>query len=319
MFFVEDCNIDFIGQILLPLNLRPVPGTMKIHQVISHTDVPQIHYRQLSCFCGIISNKDNKICQCFSPKIHYYQEATSTKNQNLKENDSQNQCSENEGKMKKKLVNNDTIINNGCSDTLVEVNENDIMKDGWRMDSVITETEQADIYKWMKEWNNNIVLEDKDMNTSVNLEEYHVETFDLTKECRDTTIARDTDQDEIFVLTKECSDCKFVKEKDQNEWFKTPVKKENDRLKRRLPPKIYDSKRQLKKGEDSKENIVCKQNPSIRTAISRVLQCFTCKIKLPFTSRDLIKCMACKNMYCIVCTDGQTYSDYICRHCFGED
>lgn len=69
----------------------------------------------------------------------------------------------------------------------------------------------------------------------------------------------------------------------------------------------------------NKENISRNANSSIRTVISRCIACALCKQKVPFNSKDLIKCMACEKRYCITCTEGECFFDYICKECFGEE
>lgn len=50
---------------LVPEGIRAVPGTMKLHQIIT-TEPNEIKYRQLSCFCG----KMRGLCSCHGPKTH---------------------------------------------------------------------------------------------------------------------------------------------------------------------------------------------------------------------------------------------------------
>ncbi|KAJ2937230.1 hypothetical protein O0L34_g19420 [Tuta absoluta] len=63
-FIVSSDDIKNIKN-LMPEGLRAVPGTMKLHQVIS-TELNEIEYRQLSCFCG----KMRGLCSCHGPKTH---------------------------------------------------------------------------------------------------------------------------------------------------------------------------------------------------------------------------------------------------------
>ncbi|XP_053620562.1 uncharacterized protein LOC128681045, partial [Plodia interpunctella] len=63
-FYVNDTDSRNICK-LIPSNIATVPGTMKLHQIISSSK-NIIKYRLLSCFCG-----DNAgLCNCFSPKLH---------------------------------------------------------------------------------------------------------------------------------------------------------------------------------------------------------------------------------------------------------
>lgn len=63
-FFVSSDDIKSMKK-LIPEGIRAVPGTMKLHQIIS-TEPNEIEYRQLSCFCG----KMRGLCSCHGPKTH---------------------------------------------------------------------------------------------------------------------------------------------------------------------------------------------------------------------------------------------------------
>ncbi|KAH9633052.1 hypothetical protein HF086_000412 [Spodoptera exigua] len=52
---------------LIPDDLRAVPGTMQLHQVIS-VKPHEIQYRELSCFCGEMRG----FCSCYNPKTHLF-------------------------------------------------------------------------------------------------------------------------------------------------------------------------------------------------------------------------------------------------------
>ncbi|PZC75021.1 hypothetical protein B5X24_HaOG206846 [Helicoverpa armigera] len=85
-FLIADNDITNMKH-LIPDNIRPVPETMKLHQIMSGGQ-NTIFYRQLSCFCG-----DRRgLCDCHSPKIHkllevlentYHASAFQTHDQNL--------------------------------------------------------------------------------------------------------------------------------------------------------------------------------------------------------------------------------------------
>lgn len=69
----------------------------------------------------------------------------------------------------------------------------------------------------------------------------------------------------------------------------------------------------------SKEVIPTRQhklNSSLKCIVNRQVTCNKCKI--PTNLHSLVKCMACKRYYCLTCTDGTDYIDYICNSCFGE-
>lgn len=59
-----------------------------------------------------------------------------------------------------------------------------------------------------------------------------------------------------------------------------------------------------------------KLNSSLKCIVNRQVTCNKCKI--PTNLHSLVKCMACKRYYCLTCTDGTDYIDYICNSCFGE-
>lgn len=60
IFFIPMDNIK-----PLDINILPIPGTMKIHQLMTNS-VLKVKYRNLSCFC----NDLNGMCECYSPMIH---------------------------------------------------------------------------------------------------------------------------------------------------------------------------------------------------------------------------------------------------------
>ncbi|XP_069109737.1 uncharacterized protein [Argopecten irradians] len=62
LIVVEESDINEISR-TLPDNVKPVPGTMKIHQVLTAIDSSHITVRDLSCFC-----KKPLRCSCFTPK-----------------------------------------------------------------------------------------------------------------------------------------------------------------------------------------------------------------------------------------------------------
>ncbi|CAG9792710.1 unnamed protein product [Diatraea saccharalis] len=63
-FFVEDFEIQMV-QNNVPIDLKPVPGTLQIHQVLCTSNSSILQYRVLSCFCQI-----DYICECFELKKH---------------------------------------------------------------------------------------------------------------------------------------------------------------------------------------------------------------------------------------------------------
>lgn len=62
------------------------------------------------------------------------------------------------------------------------------------------------------------------------------------------------------------------------------------------------------------KNISLPRSKSLRTIITRSLLCFLCKNNYPFYSNLMVKCMACKNIFWINCTDGQRQFDFICNN-----
>lgn len=65
-FYVSDDDVKHFKK-LLTQEIKPVPGTMQIHQVICNSEKPNtILYRPLSCFC------QRNMCTCYQPKIHTF-------------------------------------------------------------------------------------------------------------------------------------------------------------------------------------------------------------------------------------------------------
>lgn len=50
----------------VPDELIALPGTMRIHQIITTAKQGCVLYRDLSCFCG----PKKGCCECYEPKIH---------------------------------------------------------------------------------------------------------------------------------------------------------------------------------------------------------------------------------------------------------
>lgn len=63
-FYINEKDIESIRK-LIPLNIKAVPGTMKLHQIISKQKY-MINYRLLSCFCG----DKGGLCNCHCPETH---------------------------------------------------------------------------------------------------------------------------------------------------------------------------------------------------------------------------------------------------------
>jgi hypothetical protein len=63
LYHVSNESIDANATRLSQYQLRSVPGTMAIHQVICKNGQATISHRELSCLC-----KGNEVCDCFSPK-----------------------------------------------------------------------------------------------------------------------------------------------------------------------------------------------------------------------------------------------------------
>lgn len=63
LFYVSDSDIKE-KQSQIPENLVPIPGTMRMHQIICQKN--KLQYRDLSCFCGVKKG----ICPCIDVKTH---------------------------------------------------------------------------------------------------------------------------------------------------------------------------------------------------------------------------------------------------------
>lgn len=61
LFFVTSDTVDKAIE-RMPINIAPVPGTMKLHQVVTLTP-GEILYREVSCMCSI---QKQLRCQCFN-------------------------------------------------------------------------------------------------------------------------------------------------------------------------------------------------------------------------------------------------------------
>lgn len=77
------------------------------------------------------------------------------------------------------------------------------------------------------------------------------------------------------------------------------------------------SKNRLDLGSTSKELTKKPKNKSLISVVTRKIACSKCKN--PILLHSLVKCMSCKKFFCVTCTEGQFYFDYICKFCFGDD
>lgn len=66
MFYIPPEDIKALQEELIK-NLKPLPNTVKIHQVI-FKDKNSVNFRNLSCFCKNLSGK----CDCYSTKTHRF-------------------------------------------------------------------------------------------------------------------------------------------------------------------------------------------------------------------------------------------------------
>ncbi|KAG8247887.1 hypothetical protein J6590_105186, partial [Homalodisca vitripennis] len=69
LFFVSQSDIDEI-QNTLPDNLKPIPGTRSIHQVVTNS-YGHINYRPLLCFCAANDWFVGQMCNCQIPLKTY--------------------------------------------------------------------------------------------------------------------------------------------------------------------------------------------------------------------------------------------------------
>ena len=66
LFYVTDTDVSNMDDYLNKVILRPIPGTMAFHQLIS-LEKGQVYCRRLSCFC-----ETRKCCPCFKPFKHQF-------------------------------------------------------------------------------------------------------------------------------------------------------------------------------------------------------------------------------------------------------
>lgn len=95
--------------------------------------------------------------------------------------------------------------------------------------------------------------------------------------------------------------------------------KENRRYNDNLTPTQIEpyptiSKNRLESGTKIEKPILSK---SLTYVVTRKIACSKCKN--PSSLHNLVKCISCKKFFCVTCTEGQSYFDYICNICFGED
>lgn len=64
-FLIPPNDVDNMKK-LVPNNLKPLPGTNGVHQIITTPENNVVLYRDLSCFCGIKPGT----CCCYNPKRH---------------------------------------------------------------------------------------------------------------------------------------------------------------------------------------------------------------------------------------------------------
>lgn len=349
-FYIENREIDKIAH-KIPNNLKAVAGTLVIHQVICHAQALYINHRVLSCFCCLDTHE---VCDCYLLKKHTFvrtetkcvpSEPISTsfydKDQNLHSAHSLD-CA------KTSAI---TSVNQAQYPPKVEQLPVDTVRD-WPIIFVSSDPlSDSDSLKDLPSTDlitDCAIIPTSPHLTSASISIFDVSSPDLVTDNEVASTSVDLTSGQSYSITtassnhnKDCANIsKFSQSIISNVNIVSPdivtdnlaqnssaslcpppsktidITKDSD-----LTRSNYKRPNTLKAhlNKKNKENVSRNANSSIRTVISRCIACTLCKQKVPFNSKDLIKCMACKKRYCITCTEGECFFDYICKECFGEE
>lgn len=323
-YYINESEIKSI-QNKLPVVQKAVPGTMQVHQIVVVAGSLQIQHRVLSCFCRI---DKEYICECFAIKKHFLTNDNIIKqptNSNLIPSTSNipNLVSE-------------VIDNNDLIDLTLNPDESDILRPSYNLEelgdfeTLLDSDLISNLPILILNKNNNLrQLESSNINNEIlygeNIDETnHSLQSDLhiankENKCLETA-DNGTKYEEVEPIKQEIKKypTNFILD-NSNQITTSKLDDSLINLNKRQGTVIHN-KSDIKKFRpyNSKEN-TRNNNPSIRTVVSRDCQCFACKNKIKYTSTDMVKCMVCKNYFCTVCSEGNTYFDFLCRRCFGED
>lgn len=117
----------------------------------------------------------------------------------------------------------------------------------------------------------------------------------------------------VSIKTKQTASANLVKKpKSEVTTKKCGPHKVTSYVEQKLLPMLNQSSLKSKEFIPTRQH---KLNSSLKCIVNRQVTCNKCKI--PTNLHSLVKCMACKRYYCLTCTDGTDYIDYICNSCFG--
>ncbi|PZC82473.1 hypothetical protein B5X24_HaOG210222 [Helicoverpa armigera] len=318
-FFIEDSDIQMVQE-HVPIDLKPIPRTMQIHQIISFANSTYLLNRLLSCFCKI--EKESETCNCYELKKHVIQNSPV----NIEPS---NTMLPSTSKITSTLtdpllINLDPVQN---EDTESSVLDNYL---------IIAETMTPDLpilylnnsspditenYSWdgkftecFTETVSESIVPDEDRDGKIE-----------AGSSSQPTDAKEQKFEEVHapVITVPLKETQIINKiniyDSQNNSKKASHQNAGNSshsgFKRPASSTMFTQNVAKKNRSDSKEN----KNPSIKTVISRSLACYACKKNTKFPSVDVTKCISCKQWFCINCSEGNNHIDFICRKCFGEE
>lgn len=320
-FYIVSSDIDNIRK-LIPINLKPLSGTMLTHQIIIASRT-QIQYRCLSCFCG----EKRGLCSCYDPRTHTFENKKVQTSLHVNILNQITVAPEIHTSPHKKCntisfnvtattenFNKETIVQNLDSiDQNVSLDEIDILP----FDLINTPIEIFDDIK--SDYDSN-VLKVLDSSTINNGEHEYKDSNSISNDTTKVKNFREKSDYDGEVL--KVIDLRTINSEDEYEDSTTDDAKQHNYFNERKGIQTR-MKRKLMEGKENEkhtQNKISRKGTSLRKIIiTRNLQCIICKNHGPF--QDIRKCMACKNFVCSSCRDSDgtvCYDDYICDICFGE-
>ncbi|CAK1592360.1 unnamed protein product [Parnassius mnemosyne] len=301
-FYISNQDIENMNQ-LIPNGIEAVPGTMQLHQ-ISSTQCNQIKYRQLSCFCG----EYRGLCSCYYPKIHNFvkpsKETAELSVEALivpgtsKDNMNVTPCYLSLSIVPHKM---NTAIDYEFPENTRQISSSPI--------EVISDHMLQDLETYQSDNEENINFDfhvgQMDETPIYSLEDSYISgpLIEITSLTDNQRLVEPKSDSIIPILESSCMTASdHVLGNTQNKQLK-----ENLASLGCQPSK----KRKINISNDNKHN--GKEFKSSRTFL-----CSICKERQPFVIQRMVKCNACKNWVCLICS-GTTFFDYVCSICLGTD
>lgn len=288
---------------LIPDNIRPVPETMKLHQIMSGGQ-NTIFYRQLSCFCG-----DRRgLCNCHSSKTHI-----------LLDQDQESLVSEDF-----KVLENTYHVSNFQThdqnltietDQRLKVGEMSSIQDSLTLEEDLVQILNVNVSLVHSETKNNDSLEPIETDDSFQISEIiPIDPSVLI----DLTNVTDLEALDVSTFIPQ-NDVLYYPEHNMEEPSTSTGFKQNIESKNlNVPRKRAKVMTPVKNDGYGTSRDTC-ESRSLKTVVSRYFLCNLCKRRKFLVPNDRSRCIACKNWVCSLCCGHPSTIDYICDICYGSE